>query len=212
MRLVSEMTGRIRVVTIGSPARVENLGAWLAAVADDITIVSGTGSPARGLDEVIEHLPDIVLVNFEPHAVETYDLVHSLLTRFPAIRVVVLTTFGTGETLWRLLRIGVKAVLPRDPRPEDLIVALRAVQAGHTVVGAYASTSLFGNSIARTPLRRPEVQILSLLAQGLSYDDITARLAISRSTLKRYLRDIETKLKAKNRVEAVANAIKEGLI
>ena len=54
--------------------------------------------------------------------------------------------------------------------------------------------------------------MLRLLSQGLTYDEMTERLEISRSTLKRYMNDIETKLDARNRVQAVANASKQGLI
>jgi DNA-binding NarL/FixJ family response regulator len=212
VRLVAEMSGRIRVVTIGSPTHLDELGTWVGALTDDISVISGATTATRGLEEVVEHVPDIVIVHFEPYAVETYDLVHALLTRFPAMRIVVLTSFSTAESLWQLFRAGVRAVLHRDTAPEDLVTALRAVQSGHTLLGAHATKGLFATDGARTPLRRAELQILKLLAQGLSYDEIATRLAISQSTLKRYLRDIETRLNAKNRVQAVANATRQGLI
>jgi len=212
VRLVAEMSGRIRVVTIGSPTHLDELGTWVGALTDDISIISGATTATRGLEEVVEHVPDIVLVAFEPYAVETYDLVHALLTRFPAMRIVVLTSFATGDSLWQLLRAGVRAVLHKDTAPEDLVTALRAVQSGHTLMGAHASKGLFAAHAERTPLRRAELQILKLLASGLSYEEIATRLAISQSTLKRYLREIESRLGAKNRIQAVAHATKQGLI
>lgn len=212
MRVLTEVTGRIRVVSIGTPSHLDDLAVWVGALADDITIVSGATSGDRGLEEVIEHLPDIVVIHLEPFAVETFDLVSDLLARFPAMKVVVLFSNGTTEPVLRLLRIGVRGVLRKGIDPGELVVALRAVQAGHTVVDLDASRRVFGMEGRRVALRRAETQILKLMAQGCSYEEICERLAISRSTLKRYLREIEAKLNARNRVQAVAHATRQGLI
>lgn len=212
MRLLAEVTGRIRVVSIGSPSHVDELATWVGALTDDITVVSGTTSGERGLEEVIEHLPDIVVIHLEPFAVETFDLVSDLLGRFPAMKVVALFSNGTTEPILRLLRIGVRGILRKGVDPGELVTALRAVQAGHTVVDLDASRRVFGVEGRRVALRRAETQILRLMAQGCAYEEICERLAISRSTLKRYLREIESKLNARNRVQAVAHATRQGLI
>jgi two-component system response regulator DesR len=212
MRLVAELSARIRAVRVGPPADPDASVAIVDVLADDIEIVMAGWPPARALESIVQHLPDIVLIDYDTNITEALDLLYGIRARFPLMKVVVLGPPEADDYMRQALRVGVRAYLSRHTEADDLAAALRAIQGDHTVLDSDASRALFGDSLSKTPLRRVELQVLRLLSQGLTYDEITARIEISRSTLKRYLNDIETKLNARNRVQAVANAAKQGLI
>jgi DNA-binding NarL/FixJ family response regulator len=211
MRLVAEVGAPIRAVRVGPPADPDASVAIVDVLADDIEIVMAAWPPARALETIVERLPDIVLIDYD-NVTEALDLVYGIRARFPLMKVVVIGPPEADDYMRQILRVGARAYLSRTAGAEDLAAALRAIQGEHTVLDADASRTLFGDSLSKTPLRRVEVQVLRFLSQGLTYDEMTARLEISRSTLKRYMNDIEMKLNARNRVQAVANAAKQGLI
>ena len=140
------------------------------------------------------------------------ELIGVLTTRFPMMKVAVMGAPSDVEFARAALRLGARAYLARDGAAEDLAAALRAVQADHTIVDIDTAAGLFRDRGPRTPLRKVELQVLRSLALGMTHTEISEQLEISRSTLKRYLSDIEQKLEAKNRVQAVAEAAKQGLI
>ena len=212
MRLVAEVGARIRAVRVGPPADPDASISIVDVLADDIEIVMAAWPPARAIESIVQNLPDIVLIDLDSNPTEALDLVYGVRTRFPLMKVVVLGPADADDYMRQALRVGVRAYLSRSAGAEDLAAALRAIQGDHTVLDVDASRALFGDSLSKTPLRRVEVQVLRLLSQGLTYEEMTARLEISRSTLKRYMNDIQAKLNARNRVQAVANASKQGLI
>lgn len=212
MRVVTDMTARIRVVGAGPSRFLEELATWSDVLAEDVEILTGTTREGGGLEVVIEHLPDILLVELSPTSGEALDLIKAVRTRFPAVKIVVLGPPEAHEHIRQVMRSGARAYLTESCLPEEFLAALRAVQGGHIVVDLGASQTLFNNGSPQIPLRRVETQILKLLAQGLPHDEIATGLGISRSTLKRYLKHIESKLNARNRVQAVAHAARQGLI
>lgn len=212
MRLVAEVGARIRAVRVGPPADPDASISIVDVLADDIEIVMAAWPPARAIESIVQNLPDIVLIDLDSNPTEALDLVYGVRARFPLMKVVVLGPPDADDYMRQALRVGVRAYLSRGAGAEDLAAALRAIQGDHTVLDVDASRALFGDSLSKTPLRRVEVQVLRLLSQGLTYEEMTARLEISRSTLKRYMNDIQAKLNARNRVQAVANATKQGLI
>lgn len=212
MRVVTDMTARIRVVGAGPSTFLDEVSTWSDVLAEDIEILSGVAPAGAGLDAVIEHLPDILVIELQPHGSDALDLIKAVRTRFPAVKIAVLGPPDSHEHIRQVMRAGARAYLTNSCLPEEFMAALRAVQGGHVVVDLGASKTLFNNGTPQIPLRRIETQILQLLAQGLSHEEIATGLGVSRSTLKRYLKQIEAKLNARNRVQAVAHAAKHGLI
>lgn len=212
MRLVAEVVARIRAVRVGPPADPDGSVAIVDVLADDIEVVNAAWPASRAMESIVQQLPDIVVIDFDTNFSEATDLIFGIRARFPLIKVVVIGPADADDYMRRVLRVGVRAYLSRGVEAEDLAAALRAIQGEHIVIDADASRVLFGSSPSKAPLRRIEVQVLRLLSQGLTYDEMTGLLQISRSTLKRYLNSIEVKLNARNRVQAVANATKQGLI
>jgi DNA-binding NarL/FixJ family response regulator len=212
VRVVSDMNPVVRAVVVGPPTQIGGLSTLLAELNGTFEVFGPVWPPSAVFAQVLQHSPDLLLVDYDAGASDTRDLIRNVRARFPAMKVIVLGSSETAEDVREAIRAGVGAYLPRNCGAEDFTSALWALQAEHTVLGNDAARRLFATEVSRTPLRRAEVQVLRLLAEGLTYDEITAQLEISRSTLKRYLNHIETKLNARNRVQAVAEAAKQGLI
>ena len=212
MRLVAEVDARIRAVSLGRPLEMDGPVPVIEALAEDIEIHRVTWPAHRALEEIIEEMPDIVLVDFGSEVEEAMSLIVSIRPRFPMMKIVVLGPAGATDYARAALRAGARAYLSKGTRPEDFAAALRAIQGDHAVIDLESARALFTVPAPRTPLRRIELQVLRLLADGFSYAEIGEQLEISRSTLKRYLNHIATKLEARNRVQAVALAARQGLI
>lgn len=212
MRVVSDMNPVVRAVLVGPPTEVGGLSTLVAELNGTFEVVGQVWPPSAVFAQVLQHSPDLLLVDYDSGGSDIRDAIRDIRTRFPAMKVIVMGSSQTAEDVREAIRAGASAYLPRNCGAEDFTSALWALRAEHMVLGNDAARRLFAPEATRTPLRRAEVQVLRLLADGLTYDEITAQLEISRSTLKRYLKHIETKLDARNRVQAVAQAAKQGLI
>lgn len=212
MRVVSDMGPSVRAVVVGPPTEVGGLANLLGALNGDFELIGPIWPPTAVFAHVLQHSPEILLVDYNPDLGDTRDLIRNIRARFPAMKVMVLGSAETAEEVRDAVRIGVSAYLPRNCDPDGFTAAFYALRGDHMVIGNDAARRLFGTEASRIPLRRAELQVLRLLADGLTYDEITAQLEISRSTLKRYLNHIEVKLNARNRVQAVAQAARQGLI
>ena len=212
MRVVSEVGPQVRALMIGPPTEVGGLSSLAGGLNGDYELIGPVWPASAAVAHVVQHAPDVVLVHYDLSAHDTRDLIRSVRARFPVMKVVVLGPSDAPEEIREAVKLGVAAYLPLNCGSQELLAAFHALRGDHVVIGQEAARTLFGTEASRTPLRRIEVQVLRLLAEGLTYDEITAQLEISRSTLKRYLNHIERKLDARNRVQAVANATRQGLL
>ncbi len=212
MRVVSDMSSAVRAVIVGPPTEVGGLRNLVASLNGDFELIGPVWPPGAVFAHVLQHSPEMILVDYTVVSADTRDLIRHIRARFPAMKVIVLGRAQDADEIREAVRIGVSAYLSRSSGPEEFTSAVHALRGDHVVLGGEAARLLFGTDASRVPLRRSELQVLRLLAEGLTYDEMTAQLEISRSTLKRYLNQIEGKLKARNRVQAVAQAAKRGLI
>jgi DNA-binding NarL/FixJ family response regulator len=185
------------VEVVGSNAAVETLAEMLADAAPDVVLVDSSGEP------------------FEP-------MLESILASGLASDVSVLL-LGDGMTPAAsadALRAGIRAALPGDISPEQLVAALQAVASGLIVLHPANMNELLpaGSAATRAPgelaesLTRRELEVLQMLAGGLSNKEIAARLNISEHTAKFHVASILGKLGAGSRTEAVALGIRRGLV
>ncbi|GAA2167506.1 response regulator transcription factor [Pedococcus bigeumensis] len=130
-----------------------------------------------------------------------------------APRVVVLTTYDTEADIIAAVEAGAAGYLLKDAPPEELIAAVRAAAAGQSALAPTVTGRLMDR--VRTPatsLSAREAQVLTLVADGLSNEDIAQRLFVSQATIKSHLVHIFAKLDADSRTAAVATAVRRGLI
>jgi DNA-binding NarL/FixJ family response regulator len=196
-------------------AGLENLLA-----ARDVEVVASSGT-LDALSEILaDTAPDVVLIDSsgEPFEVALESVVASGLAS--DLSVVLLGDGMTSGASAEALRAGIRAALPGDISPEQLVAALQAVAGGLLVLHpshvsemlpAGAATSRGLDELAE-PLTRREIEVLQMLAAGLSNKEIAARLNISEHTVKFHVASILGKLGAGSRTEAVSLGIRRGLV
>jgi DNA-binding NarL/FixJ family response regulator len=145
-----------------------------------------------------------------------------LATRRPATRVLVLTTHADDESLFPALRAGARGYLTKDTSAADLERAIRAVHAGETHLDPEVQRRLVESVIA--PASEPvstalpdgltarEIEVLTLVAEGLSNHEIATRLVVSLATVKTHVNRIFAKTGARDRAQAVMYAYRHGLV
>jgi len=169
--------------------------------------------------------PDVILMDIRMPGMDGVTATRELVARDPAARVLVLTTFDLDELVIEALRAGAKGFLPKDVPADDLLAGVRGVAAGDTIV----APTLLGRLLGRF-LRQPEpvsaryggdvfgsltareIEVLRLMATGLSNTEIAAALGVAETTVKTHVGGILAKLGARDRVQAVVLAYQHGLV
>lgn len=152
--------------------------------------------------------PELALVDFRMPRLEGPELVRRLKEVSPGTAIAVYSADIDAQTARQALSAGASAVLLKEAPIADLGRALEALLDGNS----YLDPTLVEAAPARGVLTGREVDVLSLLAEGLSHDAIGARLSISSETVRTHVRKAADRLEAKNRTEAVATALRQGLI
>ncbi len=163
---------------------------------------------------------DVVLVDIRLPGVNGIAIASQLKREWPAIKVIILTTYEDEEYLFSALRIGVEGYLLKSASPETLATAIRQVAAGEQLL----SPSLVGKLMrefrelakaqlqAQSGLSPQEIEVLRLIAAGATNREIAERLYWSEVTVKRKVQDILEKMGVANRSQAVAEAARRGLL
>jgi DNA-binding NarL/FixJ family response regulator len=211
----------VRVLVVDDHEIVrKGLCTMLSEQADfEVAGQAGTGNVAVALAMQLQ--PDIVLLDIFLGATNGLDIAQQLMRGCPQTRIVILTGFTDEGHLFRAIRIGVHGYLQKALPIDELLAALRSVYAGERVVGEpRAVTQLLGEFARltkeqeriRSGLTDLEIELVRLAAEGCSNKEIAARQFWSEVTVKRKMQDIYRKLQATDRAQAVAEAIRMGLI
>ena len=143
-----------------------------------------------------------------------------LVSSNPEVRVLILTTFDPDEYVYEAIRAGASGFLLKDVEPDDLVDAIRVLAAGNALLGSTVTRRLL-ERFAGAPATQPpsldgltdrELEILRLLAGGLSNAEIARRLAVSETTVKTHVSSILRKLGVRDRLQAVIAAYDAGLV
>ncbi|GAA0311265.1 response regulator transcription factor [Streptomyces polychromogenes] len=193
--------------------------------ADGIEVVAEAPDGRQAVELAAAHHPDVVLLDVRMPVCDGLAAIAPLLALDPAPRVVMLTTFGDDDNVVRALREGAAGFLLKDEGPQELISAVRAAAAGDAVLspgvtGAVISRMLTAGEprgaggaaderIARLTGREREV--LAMLGEGLSNQDIGTRLGIGTGTVKTHVGAILDKTGSTSRVQAALLAHRSGL-
>ncbi|MEC4569748.1 response regulator transcription factor [Streptomyces virginiae] len=194
--------------------------------AGDIDVVAEAADGRQAVELAAAHRPDVALVDIRMPVCDGLAAIAPLLALDPAPRVVMLTTFGDEDNVIRALREGATGFLLKDEGPQELIGAVRAAAAGDAVLSPGVTGSVIARMlrgadrddrggapaderIARLTVREREV--LSMLGEGLSNQDIAGRLGIGIGTVKTHVGAILEKTGSASRVQAALLAHRTGL-
>ncbi|MCB1620660.1 MAG: response regulator transcription factor [Thiothrix sp.] len=189
-----------------------------------IEVVAAVGSGDQGIQSVAELGPDIVLLDMRMPQMDGLAILRLLRKKHPGLKVVMLTTSSNESDLIEALRSGARGYLLKDIEPDELVVSLREILAGKTVVAPELAPvlarfvqgdegELEGDKAANpfSELTPREYEILTLLAEGQSNKVIARNLGISDGTVKLHVKAILRKLNVSSRITAAVMAVEHGV-
>ena len=203
----------LRLVLIEDhPALREGLELLLDRAGCDVLGAAGTAGEGEALVDALD--PDVSLVDIRLGEEDGIELTRRLLGADPGRRIMLYTGSADEDLLFSGLDSGARGYALKDGSPRELVEALGAVARGGTYVDPRLAPALLSRrSTERQPsLSGREREVLDLLAQGLTGEQVAARLVLSAETIKTHVRNAMSKLEAHTRVHAIAIALREGFI
>ena len=180
----------------------------------DLTVVGEASSGATGLAAAIAQKPDVVLMDLRMPDGDGVWATERIVARVPGTRVLVLTTYETDRDILRAIEAGAGGYLLKDAAPAELAEAVRAAARGETVLAPSVASTLVRQVRQPAPpaLSAREVEVLGLVARGLTNAEIGRALFIAEATVKTHLLRIFNKLDVTDRTAAVTTAMTQGLL
>jgi NarL family two-component system response regulator LiaR len=186
------------------------------SVYDDLQLVgeAGDGEEAIRLCERLQ--PDVILMDLLMPKMDGVTAIKAIKTRWPQIQIIALTSFKEKEYVEGALKAGANGYLLKDVSAQELINSVRRAVAGQPSLSPEAARVLMKNvsepAQPHQDMTGRELEILALMVQGLSNNEIAERLIVSQSTVKFHVSNILSKLGVTGRTEAVALAVKHHLV
>jgi len=179
----------------------------------DIIVAGEAGSGQEAVAAARALTPDVVLMDLRMPGLDGVEATARLLEAVPGTRVVVLTTYETDTDILRAVEAGAAGYLLKDASRTDLVQAVRLAARGETVLAPSVATKLFHRTRkGHDSLSPREVEVLRLVARGLSNAEIGRELHISEATVKTHLLRTFPKLGVSDRTAAVTTAMAAGII
>ncbi|WP_274648711.1 response regulator transcription factor [Paenibacillus humicola] len=179
----------------------------LLDLEDDIEVIGQAENGEQALQMICTNGPDICVMDIEMPLMSGLDVAEKLKELGHPCKVVILTTFSRAGYFQRAIRAGVKGFLLKDSPIDELGEALRSVARGGRAVSPELAMTFWE---AENPLSEREREVLKLAREGLSAGDIAKKLYLSAGTVRNYLSEAIQKLEAKNRIDAIVIAEKNG--
>jgi DNA-binding NarL/FixJ family response regulator len=228
----------IRVLLADDQALIRAGFRVLLEAADDIEVIGEAVNGDQAVELATAERPDVILMDIRMPGTDGLAATARIAAAdaLNGVKVVILTTFETDEYVYQALRAGASGFLVKDAEPEELIRAVRVVHKGEALLSPSVTRRLIASLATRAPavpasaapgrdpgsparpaadlarLTEREREVLALVAQGLSNEEIATRLYLSPLTTKTHVSHIMTKLGARDRAQLVVIAYESGLV
>jgi two-component system NarL family response regulator len=202
---------KIRVLIVDDHSLVTEGLANIINYDPEMTVVAQAEDGQQAIDRYREHQPDITLMDLRMPRMGGVEAITAICAEFKSARIIVLTTYDGDEDIYRGLRAGAQGYLLKDAKPNELLNAIRIVHNGQQYVSLTVARKLV-ERMNNPVLSERELEVLRLMAQGLSNQDIGTALNIGESTVKSHVTRILSKLEVSDRTQAVIVAVKRGLV
>jgi DNA-binding NarL/FixJ family response regulator len=176
-----------------------------------LEVMGSTASGEEALAIVQRDCPDLMLLDLRMPGMDGIGVLNALKEMEHAPRVMVLTSFEKEEDIYRAVRAGAHGYLLKDTSESEMIAAINIVHSGRRYIPRHIAARLT-DRMMRSDLTARELQILELLAQGSTNKQIAGTLSISENTVRHHVNNIMEKLQVSDRTEAVATALRNGVL
>lgn len=226
--------GPIRVFVVEDQAKILKHQLKLLEASPKLELVGTAMSGEAALEELQHCTPDVILLDLGLPRMDGIEVTRAVKARYPSIEILIFTIFDEEEKVLEAVRAGASGYLLKGMPAERIIDAIHEVRAGGTVIQPNLARRLLRHfqvaptdasdraaqeaqaPLAEEPPLRPlserETEILQLIAKGVSNTEAAQALGLSKATIRTHLEHIYQKLEVTNRVEAVTEGIRKGLI
>lgn len=208
---MSSESGPIRILSVDDHPLIRQGIVGLVGVQSDMKLIAEAGTGREAIEQFRLHRPDITLMDLQMPQMSGLDAIIAIRGEFPHARIIVLTTYAGDVQALRALKAGAQAYLLKDTLHKELLSTIRAVYAGKKSLSPEVSYQLAEHATDES-LTAAEVRVLRLIAEGYANKEIAVQLSISEDTVKGQVRNILSKLGAKDRTHAAMIAFKRGII
>ncbi|MYT70932.1 response regulator [Streptomyces sp. cg28] len=217
----------IRVIIVDDQTMVRAGFAALLSAQSDIDVVGEAPDGRQGVEVCRSTHPDVVLMDVRMPEMDGLAATRELLNPPPGVvhrpKVLMLTTFDVDDYVYAALQAGASGFLLKDAPPTDLIAAVRVVAAGEALLAPTVTKRLIEDFTRTRPVRRDrspqlksltprELEVLELIARGLSNQEIAQKLVLAEQTVKTHIGRVLAKLGLRDRAQAVIFAYESGLV
>ena len=191
----------------------------LLEAEEDLHVVGEAATGTEALRQARALMPDVVLMDIQMPEMDGIEATRALHRELPHIGVVFVTMYENDEFVYRGLQAGGRGYILKDADPETMLRAIRAVAAGESLLGPSIAQKVMRQFAGMDKVQRSlvddltprELEILKLIAEGLSNREIATRLVISEKTVKNHINNILSKLHVFDRTQATLYAIRAGI-
>ncbi|MBN2046938.1 MAG: response regulator transcription factor [Anaerolineaceae bacterium] len=210
----------INVIIVDDHEVVRNGVRAYLETQNDFNVVAEAGSGAEAVNLVREHIPDVVLIDLVMKGMDGVEATRQMKLISPRTQVVVLTSYHQDEYIFPALKAGAISYILKDVKMEELADALRRAASNeatlHSQVASRVIRELHGKNNGEanpfTELTTREMDVLKLIAQGMSNNQIADELVISENTVKGHVSNILSKLQLADRTQVAVYAWKKGIV
>jgi DNA-binding NarL/FixJ family response regulator len=213
----------IRVLLCDDQALVRSGFEMILEAQPDLEVVGEASNGREAIDLSNRVAPHVILMDVRMPVLDGVEATRRLVEQGTTARILILTTFDLDEYVYAAIRAGASGFLLKDVRPSELVDAIRVVAAGDALLAPSVTRRLLARFAETLPsgvgtpaelasLTERELEVLELVARGLSNAELAARLFLSETTVKTHVSSVLRKLDLRDRVQAVVLAYETGLV
>ncbi|HEY7120086.1 MAG TPA: response regulator transcription factor [Tepidisphaeraceae bacterium] len=178
----------------------------------DIRLVAEADDGLRAVELFRQHRPDVTLMDLRMPRVDGIEAVRRIRAEYPDAKVIALTSYDGDQEIFRALDAGVRGYLLKEMVHTEVVRAIRTVASGQRLVPPEVVQRMSEGFPPHAALTPREVEVLSLVAEGLTNKEVAARLGTADGTIKMHVQNILEKLGASDRTHAVTIGLRRGII
>jgi DNA-binding NarL/FixJ family response regulator len=178
--------------------------------APDMEVIADVEDGQEAIEAYRKHRPDVVVLDLRMQGLSGVETTRALRREFGAVRVLIYSNYAKGEEVYQAIKAGASGVVVKEMALERLLEAIRTVYAGEQYLPPQIASRIGERMLAQLSPR--EMEVLKLLARGLSNKEIAAQLGLVVGTVKIHVANIFSKLGVSDRTQALVTAVKRGII
>ena len=209
--MIMSQSTNIRVLIVDDHSIVRQGLTTIINRDPEMTVIAQAEDGQQAIALFREYQPDVTLMDLRMPQMAGVEAITAICAEFIAARIVVLTTYDGDEDIYRGLQAGAKGYLLKDAKPNELLSAIRTIHRGQQYIPPEVGAKLV-QRMSNPELSERELDVLRLMAQGMSNLEISTTLSIGESTVKSHVNRIFSKLGVSDRTQAVIIAVKRGIV